>query len=99
MCRTGYKAGHWQGTALFASEALYGVLLPLLVFCLLIMLLHLLLLLLRHVLNLQTGEALYGVLLVGRRVLAAATGKGPPPLNVFDLLLLVNFANSNESLR
>jgi hypothetical protein len=48
---------------------------------------------------LQSGEALYGVLLVGRRVLAAATGKGPPPLNMFDLLLLINFANSNESLR
>ncbi|WIA40971.1 hypothetical protein OEZ86_004619 [Tetradesmus obliquus] len=47
----------------------------------------------------KTGEALYGVLLVGRRLLAAAAGKGPPPLNVFDLLLLVNFANSNESLR
>jgi hypothetical protein len=59
--------------------------------------LHLVLLLL--LLLLQSGEALYGVLLVGRRVLAAATGKGPPPLNVFDLLLLINFANSNESLR
>lgn len=48
---------------------------------------------------LQSGDALYGVLLVGRRLLAAEAGKGPPPLSVFDLLLLANFVQSNESLR
>ncbi len=47
----------------------------------------------------QSSDALYGVVLVGRRVLVAETGKGPPPLNVYDLQLLINFTNSNESLR
>eukprot|EP00775_Hariotina_reticulata_P007620 gene7620-7822_t len=47
----------------------------------------------------RSSDALYGVLLAGRRVVAVETGRGPPPPHVFDLLLLTNFTNSNESLR
>lgn len=49
--------------------------------------------------DMQSSDALYGILLVGGRVLGVETGKGPPPVNVYDLLLLANFTNSNESLR
>jgi hypothetical protein len=51
------------------------------------------------VLLVQSSDALYGVLLAGRRLVAVETGRGPPAPNVFDLLLLSNFTNSNESLK
>jgi hypothetical protein len=57
---------------------------------------------LRHavlLLLLQACECLYGVLLVAGRVVAVERGAAAPALNVFDLLLLINFSSSNESLR
>lgn len=47
----------------------------------------------------QACECLYGVLLVAGRVVAVERGAAAPALNVFDLLLLINFSSSNESLR
>jgi len=47
----------------------------------------------------QACDCLYGVLLVAGRVVAVERGSSAPPLNVFDLLLLINFSSSNESLR
>lgn len=48
---------------------------------------------------LQACDCLYGVLLVAGRVVAVERGAAAPGLNVFDLLLLLNFSSSNESLR
>lgn len=48
---------------------------------------------------LQACECLYGILLVAGRVVAVERGAAAPALNVFDLLLLINFSSSNESLR
>eukprot|EP00879_Flechtneria_rotunda_P009337 GHRR01009776.1.p1 GENE.GHRR01009776.1~~GHRR01009776.1.p1 ORF type:complete len:553 (+),score=217.36 GHRR01009776.1:549-2207(+) len=47
----------------------------------------------------KATDALYGVVLVGRRVLLAEAGRGAAALNVYDLQLLSNFANSNYALR
>lgn len=48
---------------------------------------------------LQACDCLYGILLVAGRVVAVERGAAAPALNVFDLLLLINFSSSNESLR
>lgn len=53
----------------------------------------------RAVVLLQACDCLYGVLLVAGRVVAVERGAAAPSLNVFDLLLLINFSSSNESLR
>jgi hypothetical protein len=51
------------------------------------------------VLVLQACDCLFGVLLVCGRVVAVVRGAAAPSLNVFDLLLLINFSTTNESLR
>jgi hypothetical protein len=52
-----------------------------------------------HCARAQSCDCLYGVLVVGQRVMAVEHGAGTPAINAADLLLLVNFVGSNASLR